>query len=410
MTDRSDAVDPADDPSSIAPSALAELLRSGDRATVLDVRNRDEFERWHLDGEGIEAVQIPHAKFIQAEATDGVTDLVADLEEPIVAVCGRGEASGHAVGLLRDAGIEARNLAGGMDAWAELYTARELELDAPATVLQYDRPSSGCLASLLVSGGEAAVIDPLRAFVDRYEADAADRDATIEYAIDTHVHADHVSGVRDLASRADAEAVVPDGARERGLAFDATTVGDAAERSSASPASHAQQDGDEIRIGDATLTVLATPGHTTESVSFRLEGDDAQLLFTGDTLFLEGVGRPDLERGTEDAAAAARRLYETLQHRILEQSSDTIIAPGHYSDAAEPRADGTYTARLATLRDQLEALSMDEKEFVEYATSDLPPRPANDERIVAVNLGREDIDEETAFELELGPNNCAVAD
>ncbi|ELY70856.1 MBL fold metallo-hydrolase, partial [Natrinema versiforme] len=311
---------------------------------------------------------------------------------------------------LRDAGIEARNLAGGMDAWAELYTARELELDAPATVLQYDRPSSGCLASLLVSGGEAAVIDPLRAFVDRYEADAADRDATIEYAIDTHVHADHVSGVRDLASRADAEAVVPDGARERGLAFDATTVGDAAERSSASPASHAQQDGDEIRIGDATLTVLATPGHTTESVSFRLEGDDAQLLFTGDTLFLEGVGRPDLERGTEDAAAAARRLYETLQHRILEQSSDTIIAPGHYSDAAEPRADGTYTARLATLRDQLEALSMDEKEFVEYATSDLPPRPANDERIVAVNLGREDIDEETAFELELGPNNCAVAD
>ncbi|MGQ3411789.1 MBL fold metallo-hydrolase [Natrinema sp. LN54] len=394
MTDRSDPADPADDPSSIAPETLAELLRSRDRATVLDVRNRDEFERWHLEGEGIDAVQIPHMKFVQAEATGDVTDLVADLEEPIVAVCGRGEASGHAVGLLRDAGVEARNLAGGMDAWADLYTARELEVDAPATVLQYDRPSSGCLAYLVVSGGEAAVIDPLRAFADRYEADAADRDATIEYAVDTHVHADHVSGVRDLVSRADAEAIVPDGARDRGLAFDATTVAN----------------GDEIRIGDATLTAVATPGHTTESVSLRLEGGDDPLLFTGDTLFLEGVGRPDLEPGTEDAAAAARRLYETLQHRICEQPGDTTIAPGHYGDAAEPREDGTYIARLETLRDQLAALSMDENEFVEHTTSDLPPRPANDERIVAVNLGLEAIDEETAFELELGPNNCAVAD
>ncbi|WP_226040499.1 MBL fold metallo-hydrolase [Natrinema sp. DC36] len=406
MTDRSDAADPTDETPSIAPESLAERLRSGDELTVLDVRDRDEFERWHLEGEAVTAVQIPHMKFIQAEATGGADELAADLAEPILAVCGRGEASAHAVSLLREAGIDARNLAGGMDAWADLYVARELETDAPATVVQYDRPSSGCLAYAIYSDGEAAVIDPLRAFTDRYVDDAEDRNAPIRYAIDTHVHADHVSGVRTLAERTDAEAVVPEGATDRGLAFDATTIGDAAELRSASPASHARQDGDELRVGDATLTAVATPGHTTESLSYRLE----DLLFTGDTLFLEGVGRPDLERGDDGAAHAARRLYETLQGRLLELPDDAIIAPGHYSDAAEPWDNGAFVARMGALRDRVGALSLDEAEFVERVTSDLPPRPANHERIVAANLGLEDVDGETAFELELGPNNCAVAD
>lgn len=393
MTDRSDADGPTDTPS-IAPAALAERLRTGSELTVLDVRDRDEFERWHLAGEGVEAVQIPHMKFIQAQATGGVTDLAADLKEPILAVCGHGEASAHAVSLLRDAGIDAANLAGGMDAWADLYVARELPVDAPATVVQYDRPSSGCLAYAIYSDGEAAVIDPLRAFADRYTADADDRGATLEYAIDTHVHADHVSGVRTLADRTDATAVVPAGATDRGLAFEAVTV----------------TDGEELRVGDATLTVAATPGHTSESVSVRLEGDGGGPLFTGDTLFLEGVGRPDLERGDEGAAAAAEALYETLQNRVLAFPDDTTIAPGHYGDAAESSADGTYAARLGDLRDRLEALSMNDREFLAHATSDLPPRPSNHERIVAANLGHEAIDDETAFELELGPNNCAVAD
>ncbi|AEH38567.1 MBL fold metallo-hydrolase [Halopiger xanaduensis] len=386
-----------DDPTTIAPETLAERLRAGDELTVLDVRDRDEFDRWHIEGESVEAVQIPHMKFIQAQATGGVTDLIDDLEEPIVAVCGRGEASDHAVDLLRDAGIDAQNLAGGMDSWADLYVARELEVDlgldhesdSAATVVQYDRPSSGCLTYAIYSGDEAAVIDPLRAFADRYAEDVAYRNAELKYAVDTHVHADHVSGVRALESRTDATAVVPEGARDRGLAFDAMTF----------------EDGDELHVGDATLTAVATPGHTSESLSYRL-GD---VLFSGDTLFLEGVGRPDLERGDEGAPAAARQFYETLEDTLSELPAETTIAPGHYSDAADPRdSDGTYAAVLGDLRDRLEAFAMAEDEFVEHVTNDRPPRPANHERIVAANLGRVDVDAETAFELELGPNNCAV--
>ncbi len=106
-------------------------------------------------------------------------------------------------------GVEARP-SDGMEGWARLYEAREISCDA-ATVLQYRRPSSGCLGYMIISDGSAAVVDPLRAFTDRYSADAADRDASITHAIDTHVHADHVSGVRRLAVETGAEPIRPNG-------------------------------------------------------------------------------------------------------------------------------------------------------------------------------------------------------
>jgi hypothetical protein len=87
----------------------------------------------------------------------------------------------------------------------------------------------------------------------------------------------------------------------------------------------------------------------------------------------------------------------------------TLVAPGHLGRAAVPSADGSFVASLATLQDRLDALEMDESTFVEYVLGNLPPRPANDETILSVNMGLESVDEETAFELELGPNNCAVS-
>jgi hypothetical protein len=88
-----------------------------------------------------------------------------------------------------------------------------------------------------------------------------------------------------------------------------------------------------------------------------------------------------------------------------------VVAPGHYGEAAAPRADGTYTARLGDLRERLSAFDVDADAdaFAERVLDGVGPRPANFERIVAINLGRETADEDDAFELELGPNNCAAA-
>ncbi|WP_115862855.1 MBL fold metallo-hydrolase [Halorussus litoreus] len=379
----------------MTPEDLHEKIRRGEPVSLLDVRNRDEFEAWHIDGETVETVQQPYAEFVAAKARGEVADLANDLDlpEPIIAVCPRGEASATVADLLREEGVEARNLASGMRGWARVYVARELPtaaLPPDATVIQYDRPASGCLAYLLVSGEEAAVIDPLRAFADRYVEDAAERGATLRYAVDTHVHADHLSGVRRLADETDAEAILPAGADERGLAFDARLL----------------DDGEEIRVGDATLTALHAPGHTTESTAFRL-GD---MLFSGDALFAESFGRPDLERGEEGARDLAETLYDTLTDRLLALSDETLVAPGHRTPDAVPNPDenDTFVARLGTVRERLR-IPDDRSSFVGRIVDSLPPRPANVERIVPVNLGRESVDDETAFEMELGPNNCAVA-
>ncbi len=387
-----DYPEPEGDVERVAPEELLKRLRAPERASLLDLRDRDEFESWRIDGPGVEAVQVPYVKFVSAEATDAVDDLVAetDLDEPVVAVCARGEASAYVADLLGDAGIEATNLAGGMEAWARLYAAREVSrYDGPGTLLQYERPSSGCLAYLLVSDGEAAVVDPLRAFADRYVADAAERDADLVYAVDTHVHADHVSGVRDVAERTGAEPVVPAGARDRGLAFDAATLAD----------------GDQLDVGDATLSVLAAPGHTSELLTFRV----GNVLLSADALFLDGVGRPDLEDGTEGAADLAADLYDTLHVRLDALPDDTVVAPGHAGPDDDPDDDGTFTATLADVRDRVDLYGLSDRAFEERVTGSLGSRPANYERIIDVNLGRADADDDEAFELELGPNNCAVS-
>jgi len=374
---------------SIPPSDLRRSIAAGEPVTVLDLRDRDEVEAWRIEGEGVTVRQAPMMRFVAAEATGAVADLAAelDLREPVVVVCGEGEASDHVAGLLAGAGIEARTLAGGMEAWADLYPAAGIEA-GDATIVQYHRPSSGCLSYLIASGDEAAVVDPLRAFVDQYVEDAAERGVSIAAAVDTHVHADHVSGIRDLAAETGARTVVPAGAPDRGLAFEAETIAD----------------GGTITVGEAAIEARHAPGHTSEMTALSVDG----VLLAGDSLFLESVARPDLERGSEGARDLAEQLHDTLGD-LRSLPGDTLLAPGHVAPGAAPREDGAHAGRLGDLRERLDLLGLDRGAFVERVLADLPPRPANHERIIATNLGHETLGAAEAFELELGPNNCAVS-
>jgi glyoxylase-like metal-dependent hydrolase (beta-lactamase superfamily II) len=286
------------------------------------------------------------------------------------------------------------HLEDGMNGWARIYDAVEVTgYDGAGTLYQYQRPSSGCLGYLVVDGDEAAVIDPLRAFTDRYLDDVEEFGADLTYAIDTHVHADHVSGVRELAERG-VEGVVPEAAVDRGVTYaDEVTLA---------------ADGDEFAVGEATIETVFTPGHTTGMTSYLV---DERFLATGDGLFVESVARPDLEEGDDGAPDAARTLYQSLHERVLALPDDTIVGGAHASDAAEDQAaaDGTYTATVGELVERMDALSIDEERFVETVLADMPPRPANYEEIIATNLGQQAVDDETAFTLELGPNNCAAS-
>jgi glyoxylase-like metal-dependent hydrolase (beta-lactamase superfamily II) len=398
----SDYPEPEGEVDTLPPATLAARIRAGETVSILDVRDRDEYDAWHVDGPGVTSRQVPYIKFVQAEIKGTVAEQAPDLPEPIVVVCGEGKASAYVADLLSTEGIDAANLAGGMDAWAELLVAAAVPTDGPVTVRQYQRPSSGCLGYLVEHDGEAAVIDPLRAFADRYVADAADLGATLSYAVDTHVHADHVSGVRAVADRTDAEVVLPAGAVDRGLDFDARLV----------------DDGETLTVGGVALHALHAPGHTHEMTGFVVDGTDPdgndagtdtdEVLLAGDSLFLRSVARPDLEEGVEGAPELAALLHRTLTERFADLPDDVLVAPGHYDATTTASGSGAYAATLGDLRGSLEALSMDADAFVDHVLSAMPSRPNNYQRIIETNLGRERVDDAEAFEMELGPNNCAA--
>lgn len=371
----------------ITPQVLAEKIQQGDLISVLDVRDRDEFEAWHIDGQGVVKVQLPHVRVLQAEVTDNIDSLVAELglSEPIVVVCAVGEASSYVAEVFQDHGIAAVNLAGGMDAWATVL----LRVDVSPWVRQYYRPATGCLSYLVHSGGDGLLVDPLRAFTDQYLNDAATQNIAVTQVVDTHIHADHVSGARAISNQVDATPILPARAKDRDIAFDAVFI----------------EDGDTITVGNTKVRAIHAPGHTSEMTALHV--DDVML--SGDSLFLESVARPDLEAGADGAPDLAHQLYETLHERLLVLPDSTIIAPGHVGQTTLPQEDGHFTARLGTLRETIELLNLDEPTFVDRVIADMPPRPANFEQIIAINKGLSESDTADSFDLELGPNNCAVS-
>jgi len=376
---------------SVDPQSLRARIDAGEDVTLLDVRMSSEYDEWHIDGENVTSLNIPYYEFLDADIDDSVLDRIPG-DRTVTVLCAKGGASEFVAGTLLERGYDVEHLEDGMNGWARIYDAVEVErYDGAGTLFQYQRPSSGCLGYLLSDGGEAAIIDPLRAFTDRYLADAEDLGVDLQYALDTHIHADHISGVRDLVA-VDVEGVIPDAAVDRGVTYadELTTAAD----------------GDSFQVGDATIEVVSTPGHTTGMTSYLVDG---ALLATGDGLFVESVARPDLEEGDDGAPAAARMLHQSLHERVLTLREDTLVGGAHYSDAAEAAEDGTYTAPIGKLVETMDALAMDEDEFVDLILSDMPPRPANYEDIIATNLGQHTVDDEEAFTLELGPNNCAAS-
>lgn len=360
----------------VSAAEFEQELRGGTPIAVLDVRPEDDVARWPLDGGGARVVAVPRTNLSSA--------LAALLPEnrPVRVICSRGNASRIAVAELAQLGIAATSVTGGMTAWGRLLVAEEVETGTRATVVQFRREARGCLSYLVSEGGSALVVDPAPD-PSAYVREAERLGVRIEAILDTHVHADHVSGARALQAETGATLHLSRGALARGVAY-ATPV----------------EDGDSIGPAGAGARVLALPGHTTDNVGVLIE---ASALIAGDSLFCETVARPELESGPEHAGAAARTLHRTLRRRILSLPAETILLPCHYAGGRRAHAERT------TLGAAVEAnplLSAGEQEFVAAVLRDLPARPANYETIIAVNLGYEGVDDPAA--LEVGTNNCAA--
>ncbi|KAB1193908.1 MBL fold metallo-hydrolase [Haloferax sp. MBLA0076] len=374
---------------------LATDLDAGKSFTVVDTRPPESFDAWHIAG----AVNVPYHP-LDGLGGDWDWERVGELAEkgPIVAICGKGLSSTSFGFELSSRGYDDVTVVkGGMQDWSKLYEVVELDTESDDLYLaQVQRRAKGCLGYVVgsKSAKEAVVVDATRQSHE-FELVAADAGMTISAVLDTHVHADHISGGRTLADRVGVPYYMGANATDRDVQYDFTPL----------------DDGESIQVGDVEIEARFAPGHTSDMTNYLVDG---RYLLTGDTLFVESVGRTELQFGDEDAATGAELLYDTLHERILSLPSETRILPGHVSVAA----DGTYgvaspgelvSTTLGELREELDLLGLDEDAFVHRIADDTPEKPPNYERVIAINTGRESVtDEEEATELELGPNNCAA--
>ncbi len=222
---------------------------------------------------------------------------------------------------------------------------------------------TGCLseaAYFISSEGEAAVVDPLRD-VDMYLQMAAEKGVQIKYIFETHFHADFVSGHLDLAAKTGAT-IVYGPQTEAKFSF------------------HKATDNEIFTVGRLKIQALHTPGHTLESTCYLLYDDQEQpyCVFTGDTLFVGDVGRPDLFSGNLDKEALAGMLYDSLHRRISPLPDDVIVYPAHGPGSACGKNLGPETHSTIGIQRQTNyALGDMEKEaFVKTLTSGLPTPPA----------------------------------
>lgn len=367
----------------ITPNELKKMIEAGEAVTVLDVRQKSEREEWFIPG----SVHADVYQALRAGNQNALAEVDLPRDRAVVAVCNAGRTSLVAARHLAARGYKAFSLEGGMTAWSLVWNSADVKLsdskEEGVQVVQIRRTGKGCLSYIIGSGGEAVVID---ASVDGeiYVEVARKRGWRIVHTLDTHIHADHLSRSRRLAELTGATLSLP--ANER-VDF------------SYSPLS----EGEQLEFGDAQLTVLETPGHTGESVCYFLEGG---ALFTGDTPFEEGVGRPDLEGGMGEAASRARRLWWSLR-RLEVLPPDTLVLPGHTGEPV-PFDGVPLTSSLGQVRNQVPMMRMDEEEFVETILSRIPSAPPNHSRIVSANE-RGWSDDLDVVELEAGANRCAVS-
>lgn len=348
--------------------------------TVLDVRSEEDRAQWSIPG----SVHLNVYEALKAGQRSALSDAALPDDKPIVTVCNLGKMSERAAEELSARGLDVSSLSGGMKAWSLAWNTAEVPTtDSRARIIQVRRTGKGCLSYIVGSGKEALVIDaslPARIYLEL----ASRHNFQIRYVLDTHVHADHLSRSVSLAQEAGATLFLP--AQDR-VRFPFTAIGN----------------GDTITIGKTTLTSIGCPGHTLESSAYLV---NEKALFTGDTLFLSGVGRPDLHTDAAAAGERARLLFHSVK-KLLALGRDVVVLPGH---TGEPIAfDGkAVTATLEEVGSKLRDWLSSEEGFIERILQRIPPTPPNYMPIVELNEAGI-LPDGDPTDLEAGANRCAVS-
>ncbi|VEF48846.1 putative hydrolase, rhodanese and beta-lactamase domains [Bacillus freudenreichii] len=364
---------------------VTKKILNNEKMFILDVRNDSDFQDWKIEGKNLEYLNIPYFELL--DGVEGILDKIPNGKE-VVVVCAKEGSSVMVAEMLAEEGLDVSYLQGGMKAWSEhLEPVKIGDLDDGGEIYQFVRIGKGCLSYMVISNGEAAVIDATR-MTDVFTEFAQNKNAKITQVLDTHLHADHISGGRKIAELTNASYwLPPKDAGEVTFAFEPL------------------EDGNVITIGDTAIDIhaLYSPGHTIGSTSFIV---DEKYLLSGDILFVDSIGRPDLAGLAEDWVGDLR---ETLYSRYKKLSDELIVLPAHFMIMDELNEDGSVSEKLGTLFAENHGLNIEsEEEFRKLVTENLPPQPNAYQEIRETNMGIINPDLDKQREMEIGPNRCAV--
>jgi glyoxylase-like metal-dependent hydrolase (beta-lactamase superfamily II)/rhodanese-related sulfurtransferase len=383
---------------------LKKKIDSGEDIFIIDVRNREEHESWK--------VSYDRYKDTAVIPIDDLSSLEALKQIPkgkeVVTFCGHGNRSMNAAKILSEKGYNVKTIEGGLDGWNKVDDVASISnIDSSVNIWQVRRVSKGCMSYVIANtlDKKAVVIDATCGMDNVIDTLVSDNDLKITALIETHMHADHLSGATKMAKKygsklyiSSMEQYIIKNAIDDAISIDLI------------------KSGDKITVGDRyALEVIHTPGHTNGSICLKLEvtnktdklpewkkNDSHVYLFTGDTLFVDGIGRPDLHNKAEEYT---HNLYNSYQTKILNLPNDTLILPAHFSAAFEHGKPISST--IKSIKERLELLSIPEDKFVDFVTTNLPPQPMNYEKIVSIN--RDMIScELVEHGIEAGPNSCGI--
>ncbi len=353
---------------------------------LLDVRNEKEFSNFAVEGpECIPYINIPYFEFIE-DVPGSVAKVPAG--KKIRIVCAQ-EGSAKFVGeqLVENGFDDVGYLQSGIKGWGNMLTPAKVSSSTDSFELyQMIRPGKASLSYLLISNGEAAVFDPSRN-IPVYQEFVGEKQAKLVKTFETHRQADYISGSVNLSRNHGVEAIGRD-EDFRGSDFPYTPAGD----------------NEIFTVGDVEVKAIHTPGHTLGSTCYLVND---RYLLSGDTIFIESAGRPDLGGKCSEWS---RYLYLTLMVTVKDMADNLIVLPGHYTSWDEANDELIFMASLGTLKKNNSAFKhTHEGKFAQFIQENMRPQPEVYANIRKMNAGWMEACDDEQDTMDLGKNECGAS-
>ncbi len=376
----------------ISPEQVYELIEDHIAFTFIDVRDDILFNPADYNqGDGYELIHLPYTEF-QTNLANALAKLP---EGKLVFICRSGRKTRLVMDIIKEESLDMAWVDGGLGGWRQFFLTRPVLESANGSIYQISRPGRGDLSYAILSQGEIALIDPMRK-TEIYRDFASMNGAKITAIFDTHNHADRISGGRFLSEET--------GAPYYKHPYDAIHLVD---KMPMQAPYHYLNDGGLFTIGKFNLRSIWFPGHTLGMTNFLLTTpNNDQYLFTGDGIFMQSIGRPDLMGKGEPWA---KILYESLTTRLDFITPETLILPAHFTLFSEMNENKLYAAQYETILKTNPMLRpMSEEEFIAYVLQEVPAAPDEYFDILRINHALLNVDNERANELESGKNLCSA--